>query len=70
MWVDRADADGKTRSRFDVFDPEGRYLGVVEVPFGLQMFTAPIVRGATLYGVTGDEFGVPYLVIARVVKGR
>ena len=70
VWVDRADADGKTRSRFDVFDPEGRYLGVVEVPFGLQMFTAPIVRGATLYGVTGDEFGVPYLVIARVVKGR
>ena len=70
VWVELEDGPRPARSRFDVFDPEGRYLGVVEAPFRLQMMPSPIVRGDTLYGITTDELDVPYLVVARVVKGR
>ena len=54
------------RAAFDVFDDEGRYLGRVtsDVRFDQMM----IFRGDYVYGVTRDEFDVPYLVRARVVK--
>ena len=53
------------RAAFDVFDDEGRYLGraTSDVQFDRMVF-----HGDYVYGVTRDEFDVPYLVRARVLK--
>src|SRR5690606_38385248 len=50
----------------DVFDPDGRYLGPVRLPF--RLWSSPLFRDGALYAVTTDELEVPYLVRARVVK--
>ena len=53
--------------KWDVFDEEGRYLGVVDVPkeFGLVLF-----YGDKLYGQWKDELGVQYLVVMEVAGLR
>jgi hypothetical protein len=53
---------------FDIFDPVGRYLGVVELPFQLERFPIPIFRNGVFYGITRDELDVPYVVMARIEK--
>ena len=53
---------------FDVFDPEGRYLGRVTVPFDLAQYPPPLIRGGFLYGVVRDEMEVPYVVRARLER--
>ncbi len=50
----------------DVFDPEGRYLGRVELPFPLH--GRPVIRGDVLLAVTQDELEVPYVVRARIER--
>ena len=72
LWVERrvaaADEDDQGRL-FDIFDGEGRYLGMVRLPFELHYsIPAPIVREGMLYGATYDEIGVLYVVRGRVVK--
>ncbi len=72
LWVERqvaiADEDDAGRL-FDLFDGQGRYLGMLRLPFELRnSIPAPIVREGVLYGVTSDEIGVLYLVRGRVVK--
>lgn len=71
LWVERevaaADEDDERRL-FDIFDAEGRFLGMVRLPFPLRSSPHPIMRGGVLYGVTSDEMGVPYVVRGRVVK--
>ena len=52
----------------DVFEPLGRYLGRIRVPFALSGSPIPVFRRGCLYAVTYDDFGVPYVVRARVVK--
>lgn len=49
---------------WDVFDAEGRFLGVVTLP---QLFTAKLFRGDKIYGVWRDELEVQYVVRLRVV---
>ncbi|GIW50954.1 MAG: hypothetical protein KatS3mg081_0309 [Gemmatimonadales bacterium] len=51
---------------FDIFDPEGRYLGRVELPFNLG--PGPVIRGDFLYGEVWDELQVPYVVRARIER--
>jgi hypothetical protein len=51
---------------FEVFDPEGRYLGRVLLPFRLA--SVPVIRGDVLVGVTENELEVPFVVRARIVK--
>ncbi len=53
---------------FDVFDPEGRYLGRALADVALQP-PMRFTRGA-LYGVTRDEFDVEYVVRTRVRGNR
>lgn len=72
LWVEQqvaaSDADNAGRL-FDLFDAEGRYLGVLRLPFSLAWSRPePVVREGVLYGVTSDEVGVPYVVRARIVK--
>ena len=49
---------------WDVFDAQGRYLGVVEMPQG---FTPRLFRGDKIYGVWRDELDVQYVVRLRIV---
>jgi hypothetical protein len=50
-----------------VFDPIGRFLGSLTLPFSLASNPSPIIRDGVLYGVTRDELDVPYVVRARIV---
>ena len=52
---------------FDVFDPEGRYLGPLHVEIGTR--PPPRIIGDQLVGVVRDELGVPYVVLHRM-EGR
>ena len=72
LWVEQqvaaSDSDNAGRI-FDLFDPEGRYLGTLRLPFSLAWSRPePIVRDGILYGVTRDELGVQYVVRARIAK--
>jgi hypothetical protein len=68
IWVERTTGDEEDLRRvFDVFDPEGRYLGAVRLPFPLWM-SSPVVRDGRLYAVTRDELDVPYVVRARIER--
>ncbi|MDX1394996.1 MAG: 6-bladed beta-propeller [Gemmatimonadota bacterium] len=44
---------------FDVFEPDGRYLGRVNAPTGFSLSPRPVFRGETVWAVTRDEFDVP-----------
>ncbi|MXW82474.1 MAG: 6-bladed beta-propeller [Rhodothermaceae bacterium] len=69
LWVKREAVMPEDEGRlFDLFDPEGRYLGEVRLPFILQSDPEPIVRDGILYGVTTDELGAPNVVRARIEK--
>jgi len=68
LWVQLV-ADGVADRRlFDVFDAEGRYLGEEVLPFPVELYPAPIIRGGYLYAVTEDELEVPFLVRARIER--
>ena len=69
LWVSPILADTTTLGRvFEIFDPEGRYLGRLRLPFPMQSSPAPRLLGDHLVAVTQDEMGVPYIVRARIVK--
>ncbi|HSG82619.1 MAG TPA: hypothetical protein VLC48_10235, partial [Gemmatimonadota bacterium] len=51
---------------FDVFEPDGRYLGMVRAPEGFQMNPTPVARGDTVWAVVLDEMEVPYIVRFRI----
>jgi len=68
LWVEPVRTHEEQGRVFDVFDPAGRFLGSVRMPFSLSMNPPPIVRNSTLYGVSEDELEVPYVVRARIVK--
>lgn len=53
----------------DAFDPEGRYLGEVELPFALHPGFKPLVRDGSLYGLTEDLVGAPVVVRGRILHG-
>jgi hypothetical protein len=67
VWVERVTAEGTGGSAFDVFDPDGRFLGTVNTPFQLSG-SDPIIRDDTLWGITRDALDVPYIVRAAIVK--
>lgn len=49
---------------WDVFDAEGRYLGIVEMPFHFQPLG---FHGNSLYGVWRDDLDVQYVRVMRIV---
>ncbi len=71
LWVAQTSATEQDISRgsvtFDVFDPEGRYLGPMHVEIGTR--PPPRIIGDQLVGVVRDELGVPYVVLHRI-EGR
>ncbi|MGD2215351.1 MAG: hypothetical protein PVJ64_01290 [Gemmatimonadales bacterium] len=54
---------------FDVFEPDGRYLGTVRAPDGLATYPTPVARGDTLWAVVEDELDVPYIVRFHIEHG-
>lgn len=51
-------------AEWDVFDPEGRFLGVVTMP---PRFTPTVFRDDRVYGDWRDESGVQFVVRLRIV---
>ena len=66
VWVDRVTSNPGGRD-FDVFDPAGRLLGRVTLPWPLG--SVRLVIGDRIYGVTSDELGVQYIVRGTIHRG-
>ena len=66
LWVRRQTAPD--REGYDLFDPQGRYLGEVATDVALDRFTLEVLGEDALYGVLLDELDVPYVVRLRVVR--
>ena len=47
---------------FDLFEPDGRYLGMVRAPDGFSIYPTPVARSDTIWAVVEDELDVPYIV--------
>ncbi len=56
----------RTPLRFDVFEPDGTYLGVVAPPGGVSL---SVFDGDYVWGVTRDELEVQRVVRFRIVVG-
>lgn len=50
---------------YDVFEPDGRYLGRLRAPQGFEVSPRPVARGDTVWGVVRGELGVER--VARLV---
>jgi sugar lactone lactonase YvrE len=55
---------------FDVFEPDGRYLGVVRTPDEFQTSPPPVIRGDTVWAVTRDSLDVQRVVRYRVTRSE
>jgi hypothetical protein len=66
LWVQPVTTKEDQGRLVDLFDPDGRYLGELRLPFRLGYFP-PLVIGDRLYAITQDELEVPYVVRARIV---
>lgn len=53
---------------FDVFAPDGRFLGHVRVPASFRTDPEPIVRGDRVWAVTRDELDVASVARFRIVR--
>lgn len=53
---------------YDVFEPDGRYLGRVQAPEGFQTGPSPVMRGEHVWAIERDELDVQYLVRYRVER--
>ena len=54
----------------DVFSAGGVFLGRIGLPFVLELRPEPVCRGGILYGITKDEFDVPYVAALSLERGR
>jgi len=69
LWVAATLADtSRTGLEFDIFDPEGRFLGALQLPFRLSLSPRPVIGSDRLIGVTTNEDGVQFLVRARIER--
>jgi len=56
--------------RYDVFEPDGRYLGIVAPPGGFTPYVNPVFDGDHVWAVTRDELGVERVVRFRIEVRR
>ena len=55
--------------RYDVFEPDGAYLGAVHAPEDFSSFPRPVFDGDYVWGVTRDDLGVQRVVRYRIEVG-
>lgn len=67
LWVAPVVEEADVGSVLDIFDPEGRYLGRVDLPVTLTGRTL-VFRDDQIYGLTTDELDVSYVVRLRVER--
>jgi len=65
LWVRFSDPTADT-TVYDVFDRNGTHAETVALPFRIDRWVPPVVRGDTLWGVSTDEVEVQYVVRARL----
>lgn len=70
LWVVPGIGDEAESRLFDVFDPEGRYLGRVQSDVDLALYPEPVITQDAVYAVTRDAQDVPYVVRARIVRSN
>ncbi|WP_420447681.1 6-bladed beta-propeller [Candidatus Palauibacter sp.] len=56
--------------RYDVFEPDGTYLGAVNAPEGFAEFPQPVFDGDHAWAVTRDALDVERVVRFRIEVGR
>ena len=61
---------GEASSIFDVFDPDGIFLGTIDLGFRLHSRNIPAIVGDTIISVTPGDLGLPYLVRATIKRPR
>ena len=76
--ADARDEERRTQNRpsrfrdgvaFDVFEPDGRYLGFVRMPDGFNTSPDPVFRGDSIWAIVRDELDVQHIVRYRVEHG-
>lgn len=55
---------------FDVFDPDGTFLGTVHAPDAFSPYPTPVFRGDRVWAVTRDELDVQRVVRFRIQQGE
>jgi len=63
LWARRPAHAADTLAAWDVFEPDGRYLGGVELPKAL---TVQVVTLDAVYGILQDQLDVQYLKRYRI----
>ena len=61
---------GEATSTFDVFDPEGIFLGTLDPGFVIPGRNIPAIVGDTIIAVTPGDLDLPYLVRATIKRPR
>jgi len=70
------DLEGRPETRwyepvvFDVFRPDGQYLGPVRFPREIQLFPQPVIRGETVWAMVEDDLGVQRVARFRMTGLR
>jgi len=67
IWVERFVLPWAQERRWGVFDPDGSFLGHIEVP---RDFDATDVDATRLAGVATDELGVPRIRVYEITRNR
>jgi hypothetical protein len=62
------ESDAIGGSQFDVFDPEGVFLGTVDTDLALSGRGIPGILGDTIYSMAFGTFDVPYVVRAEIIR--
>jgi hypothetical protein len=65
LWVRREDLSGRDQT-WMVLDASGELIADATLPAGLEVM---VIRGDRLWGVVTGEFGEPYVVRYRIVRG-
>lgn len=65
LWA-RLSGPGAEPTVYDIFNQDGTHAETVSLPFSVDVSIPPITRGDELWAVVTDEFGVQYVVRARM----
>jgi hypothetical protein len=69
LWVLPFRPYGEVDDAWDVFDPEGRWLGRLALPVALEPDPEPVVTSDRIVGVHTDEVGVEHVVVLALDRG-